>query len=113
MKSYLNLVPISAKVHRRQNLMTILCIIISVTLVATVFSMSDMMTKAEQASLMKKHGNWQIKLQGLSEDTANEIAADSHIRTTGWYDVTNYDAEEDYYIEGKKASLYGVDENYL
>ena len=33
MKSYLSLIPISAKVRKRQNRMTVLCIIISVFLV--------------------------------------------------------------------------------
>lgn len=30
MKSYLSLIPISAKVHRRQNRMTLLCIVFAV-----------------------------------------------------------------------------------
>ena len=33
MRSYLSLIPISAKVHRRQNRMTLLCIIFAVFLV--------------------------------------------------------------------------------
>ena len=42
MKSYLSLIPISAKVHRRQNRMTLLCIIFSVFMVTAVFSMAEM-----------------------------------------------------------------------
>ena len=42
MKSYLSLIPISAKVRRRQNCMTILCIVLAVFLVTAVFSMADM-----------------------------------------------------------------------
>ena len=42
MKSYLSLIPISAKVRKRQNRMTMLCIIISVLLVTMIFSMADM-----------------------------------------------------------------------
>ena len=38
MKSYLSLIPISAKVRRRQNRMTILCIVIAVFLVSAIFS---------------------------------------------------------------------------
>ncbi len=38
MKSYLSLIPISAKVRRRQNRMTILCIVLAVFLVTAVFS---------------------------------------------------------------------------
>ena len=56
MKSYLSLVPISAKVHRRQSRMTRVCIILAVFLVTSIFSMTDMMIRAEQAELIKKHG---------------------------------------------------------
>ena len=38
MKSYLSLIPISAKVHRRQNRMTLLCIVFAVFMVTAVFS---------------------------------------------------------------------------
>ena len=47
MKSYLSLIPISAKVHRRQNRMTLLCIIIAVFLVTAIFSMVQMWTDSE------------------------------------------------------------------
>ena len=43
MRSYLSLIPISAKVHRRQNRMTLLCIIFAVFLVTAIFSMVDLM----------------------------------------------------------------------
>ena len=42
MKSYLGLIPISAKVHRRQNRMTILCIVFAVFLVTAVFSIAEL-----------------------------------------------------------------------
>ena len=45
MKSYLSLIPISAKVRKRQNRMTVLCIIISVFLVTAIFSVADMMIR--------------------------------------------------------------------
>ena len=45
MKSYLSLIPISAKVRRRQNRMTILCIVIAVFLVSAIFSIADMMLR--------------------------------------------------------------------
>ena len=57
MRSYLSLVPISAKVHRRQNRMTLLCIIFAVFMVTAVFSMAEMGMRMEQARLMEKHGN--------------------------------------------------------
>ncbi|WP_349948739.1 FtsX-like permease family protein [Lacrimispora sp. BS-2] len=68
MKSYLSLIPISAKVHKRQNRMTLLCIIFAVFLVTAVFSMADMGVRMEKARLLKKHGD--IVLQGMSSSPA-------------------------------------------
>lgn len=56
MKSYLSLIPISARVHRRQNSMTLLCIIFSVFMVTAVFSMAEMGARMEQERLLEKHG---------------------------------------------------------
>lgn len=55
MRSYLSVIPISAKVRRRQNRMTRLCIIFAVFLVTAVFSMADMDIRMEQARLTEKH----------------------------------------------------------
>ena len=65
MKSYLSLIPISAKVHRRQNRMTILCIIFAVFLVTAVFSITDICVQMERRRLLAKHGSQAIqKLSG-------------------------------------------------
>lgn len=42
MKHYLNLVSISAKVHRKQNRMTRFCIVLAVFLITAIFSMAEM-----------------------------------------------------------------------
>lgn len=55
MRSYLSLIPISARVRRRQNRMTLLCIIFAVFLVTAVFSMADMSIRMEQARLTAKY----------------------------------------------------------
>jgi len=68
MKSYLSLIPISAKVHRRQNRMTLLCIIFAVFLVTAVFSMADMSVRMETARLAAKHGS--EALQNLVNNAA-------------------------------------------
>ena len=57
MKSYLSLIPLSAKVHRRQNRMTNLCIIFAVFLVTAVFGMAEMGIKLEMGRLLEKHGS--------------------------------------------------------
>lgn len=68
MKSYLSMIPISARAHRRQNRMTILCIMIAVFLVTAVFSMTDMAARQETARLVAKHG---------SEEVANIFASET------------------------------------
>ncbi|NFI57146.1 FtsX-like permease family protein [Clostridium botulinum] len=68
MKSYLSLIPISAKVHRRQNHMTLLCIIFAVFLVTAVFSMADIGVRMETTRLLNKHDS--EALQELSKSVA-------------------------------------------
>ena len=60
MKSYLSLIPISAKVHRRQNRMTLLCIIFAVFMVTAIFSMAEMGARIEQSRLSDKHGDFSL-----------------------------------------------------
>ena len=67
MKSYLSLIPLSAKVHRRQNRMTLLCIVFAVFLVTTVFSMAEMGVRMEKTKLLNKHGDQ--AMQGMSNNT--------------------------------------------
>lgn len=57
MKSYLSLVPISAKVRKRQNRMTILCVIISIFLVTAIFSVADMMIRTQSDRMTGKNGS--------------------------------------------------------
>lgn len=72
MKSYLSLIPISAKIHKRQNRMTLLCIIFSVFLVTAVFSMAEMGVRMESARLISKHGKESL-LQLLTSDAAKNV----------------------------------------
>jgi putative ABC transport system permease protein len=113
MKSYLSLIPISAKVRRRQNRMTILCIIISVVLVTTIFSVADMMIRTESSNMQDKHGNWHIQLENISQDIAVEISQRPDVTAIGWSQKFNIDADQPYYIGEKKAALYGTDSIYM
>ena len=60
MKSYLDLIPLSGKAHRKQDRMTVLCIVISVFLVTAIFSMADMMIRMETELLIRKHGEEEV-----------------------------------------------------
>lgn len=55
MKSYLSLIPISAKVRKKQNHLTIMCIAISVFLVTSIFSMAEIGLQMEIDRLKLKH----------------------------------------------------------
>lgn len=67
MKSYLSLIPISARVRKRQNKMTLLCIIFAVFLVTAVFSMAEMGIRMEKARLLEKHSALSIQDISSSE----------------------------------------------
>ena len=113
MKSYLSLVPISGKVRKRQNRMTIFCVIISVLLVTTIFSVADMWIRASSEGLQQKHGNWHIRLENISQDTAEEISRHPDVAAIGWSETFNTDGDQPFYIGEKKAALYGADSIYL
>lgn len=113
MKSYLSLVPISGKVRKRQNRMTIFCVIISVLLVTTIFSVADMWIRASSEGLQQKHGNWHIRLENISQVIAEEIAQRSDVAAIGWSETFNTDGDQPFYIGEKKAVLYGADSIYL
>lgn len=108
MRSYLSLVPISAKVHKRQSRMTRICIILAVFLVTSIFSMAEMWTDAETTAMRHNHGDWHIALQNVSKDEAEQIRKNSNVAVSSWYDEINTDAEQNYYIDGKNAVLYGI-----
>ena len=71
MRSYLSLIPISAKVRRRQNRMTLLCIIFAVFLVTGIFSMADMAVRMEQTRLAEKHGQ-EFTLQTILDSSMGQ-----------------------------------------
>lgn len=113
MRSYLSLVPISARVHKRQSRMTRICIVLAVFLVTSLFSMADMWIRAETASMIRRHGNYHIKIENMTEDGAKLMSGRSDVAAASWYDVINPDGDMDYYISGKKTVLYGTEQTYM
>lgn len=113
MKSYLSLIPISAKVRKRQNRMTILCIVISVLLVTVIFGTVDMLIRGETVAMQEKHGSWHIKVSDISEKEGDEIRNRSDVTAVGWSADFNADADQPYTVDERKAALYGTDETYL
>ena len=66
MKSYLSLIPISARVRRRQNRLTILCIVTAVFLVTAIFSVADMMLRTQTGRAAGKSGSWHLEVTGIA-----------------------------------------------
>lgn len=113
MKSYLSLIPISAKVRKQQNRMTVLCIIIAVFLVTAIFSVADMMIRTESDFMINNHGNWHIAVKNISQDDADEISNRSDVTAVGAASQFNFEGEQPYRINKKRTVLYGTDEAYI
>lgn len=112
MRSYLGLIPISAKVRRRQNRMTLLCILFAVFLVTAIFSIADLFVQSETANAREGGGNWHIKLQDISEEEAARIAQRPDVSAVSWFDTVNIDRDRDYTIRGIQTVLGGVEEAF-
>lgn len=113
MKSYLSLVPVSAKVHKRQNRMTLMCIVIAVFLVTTVFSIVGAIVDMEKTNIISSHGYWHISIQDISEDVAEQIRSRSDVKTVSVCETINANADEKYYTGSQRAVLYGVGETWV
>lgn len=113
MKSYLSLIPAYAKVHKKQNRMTLLCIIFSVFLVTAIFGMADMEIRSQRLQAITRYGNWHIQIRDLPEEDAALIAQRPDVAVSSWYNVLNYRLKEDYFIGGKRAAVCGIEPSML
>ena len=93
--------------------MTRICIILAVFLVTSIFSMLEMWTNGQTMAMRSNHGDWHIILQNMSEDEAKQIIDSSDVAYSSWYDDINVNADQGYYINGKNAVLYGIEETYV
>mgnify|MGYP003227135964 FL=1 len=84
MKSYLGLVPQYEKVHRKNNRISVLCIVLSVLLVTAIFSMADMAIRAQKNYFIKTNGEYHISLTGIDEQTAEIMKARVDVAVCGW-----------------------------
>ena len=113
MKSYLSLIPISAKVHRKKNKMTRLCIFLAVFLVTGIFSMADMEVRSQKIRAVAEYGNWHIMLKNITEEEAGMIAMRPEVAASSWYNSLNYRLREEYMIGGKKVGVCGIEESLV
>ena len=85
MKHYLKLVPISAKIHRKQSKMTRICITLAVLLVAVMFGLADMYLQGVTRHEMEESGNWHYEFHSIDTQTASFISARPDVEIAGWH----------------------------
>lgn len=113
MKNYLDLVPISAKVHRKQNRMSIICIVLAVFLVTAIFGMADMFIRGQILQAQQEKGNWHIGIRGISDEDAKLISSRPEVATVADYGVLNYRGEQGYTLSGKNVVICGSSESHV
>ncbi|MCI8631510.1 MAG: FtsX-like permease family protein [Firmicutes bacterium] len=129
MKSYLSLIPISAKIHRKESRMTIFCIILAVFLVTGIFSMANMEIRSQKIRIIQQYGEWHLRLTSLNENNMSLIASRPDVSATARYSALNYRLDDENYsimgvrradnspgendVIGKQAVICGADESFL
>lgn len=113
MKSYLDLIPVSARIHKKQSRMTRICILLAVFLVTVIFGMADMEIRAQRMQALQKDGGWHVGFMGLSEEQRALLPLRPEIESLARYYVLNYSLDQDYLLEGKQAVICGFDESFL
>lgn len=107
MKHYLELVSTSSKIHKKLNRMSIICIILAVCLVTTIFGMADMFVQSQIAQAKEDYGIWHIRIDNISKEDIDVLATDPNIKTISPYNIINYRLDRNYYIQDKPAAICG------
>lgn len=113
MKSYLDLVPISAKVHKRQNRMSVFCIVLAVFLVTAIFGMADMFIRSQIMQAQIEDGNWHVAVRNISEEQAKLISARPEVTASSWYGILNFRGDQGYTLSGKDVAICGSEESWI
>ena len=97
MKSYLGLVSEYAKVHKKKNRLTVICIAISVMLVTAIFGMADMSIEAQINEYIRQHGNFHAVITDISDSAAEQINSRDDVKVSsflGMAEDTTYQGKE-------------------
>lgn len=108
MKSYLDLVAQSGRVHRRKNRVTVLCVAVAVCLVTAIFGLADMQVRTQTAERIRTHGNWHVAFLDIDPETAELIGSRADVAVSGW--MFSLGSRAGYKINGKTLAVAGVDE---
>ena len=112
MKSWLELVPISERVHRRRSRMTRVCIMLAVSLVMTIFGMADMEIRNQTIQTLQTDGGWHASFREITQEQAALISARPQVKAGSWYGIYNYGLDEGWRIGGVETAVVGVDEAF-
>lgn len=113
MRNYLDLIPISAKIHRRQTRMTRWCIVISVFLISAIFGMADMFLQSQKKLAIMTDGAWHVMFREVDEEQMALLAARPEVKTVSRYAATNYRLDRGYETGGVPTVLCGFDETFF
>ncbi|EET61153.1 hypothetical protein BRYFOR_06798 [Marvinbryantia formatexigens DSM 14469] len=113
MKSYLELIPVSARAHRKQTRMTRLCITISVFLIAALFGMADMFLRSQKNQAIQSDGAWHAAFKLLDEEQLALLGARPEVKGLCRYAATNYRLDMEYEIGETRTVLCGFDETFF
>jgi len=113
MKSYLDLIPISAKIHKKQTRMTRLCILFSAFLIAAIFGMADMYIQCMTLQTIQEEGSWHAGFRNVDDPTCAMIAARPEVKTASQYAAFNYRLDKDVSVQGVKTAVVGAEESLL
>lgn len=109
MKHYLNLVPISVKIHRKQSKITRVCIALAVFLVAVMFGLADMYLQGVTQHQMRESGNWHYEFFSIDTQTASFISARPETKVSGWHNIVS--SETGYSINGQSVAISAQDKD--
>lgn len=112
MKHYLDLIPISAKQHKKQTKMTRLCIVLAVFLVTVIFGMADMEIRSQMIQAIKTDGSWHACFV-LDEEKGALLKERPEVENISRYGVLNYHLQDGYQIEGTETAICGLDQEFL
>lgn len=107
MKHYLDLVPLSARVHRRQSRMTRLCILLGVFLVAVMFGLADMYLQGMTEETRRQTGDWHCRFAVSDADAADLIAARPEVACAAWQG--SLAAGSGVTLQGRPAAVCGLE----
>lgn len=110
MDHYLDLIPLSARIHRKENRMTFWCIFLAVFLVTAICGMADMEVRSQRIRMLKDYGHWHIRLSGITDEEAALLALRPEVEGMVWYDALNYRLDQDYCLFDRLAVIVGYGE---